>query len=94
MPGRRPLLAGLVAGTALAMLSPFAAAQGGQWPERAIRVIVPFPPSGATDLVARVVAQKVSQELGQSLVIDNRPGAPMAIPCCSPPAAPTRSRRT
>ncbi|MFA9287367.1 MULTISPECIES: Bug family tripartite tricarboxylate transporter substrate binding protein [Comamonas] len=75
MPGRRPLLAGLVAGTALAMLSPFAAAQGGQWPERAIRVIVPFPPSGATDLVARVVAQKVSQELGQSLVIDNRPGA-------------------
>jgi hypothetical protein len=57
MPGRRPLLAGLVAGTALAVLSPFAAAQGGQWPERAIRVIVPFPPSGATDLdVAAVLA--------------------------------------
>ena len=50
-------------------------AQAAAWPEHAIRVIVPFPASGATDLVARVVAQKVAQELGQSLVIDNRPGA-------------------
>jgi tripartite-type tricarboxylate transporter receptor subunit TctC len=45
------------------------------WPNRPVRVIVPFPASGATDLVARVIAQRVSQELGQQLVIDNRPGA-------------------
>ena len=65
------LLGALVWGSA-----PLAAqAQGGNWPDHPIRVIVPFPPSGATDLVARVVAQKAAQELGQSLVIDNRPGA-------------------
>ncbi|GGH64968.1 hypothetical protein GCM10010975_32290 [Comamonas phosphati] len=45
------------------------------WPNHPIRVIVPFPSSGATDLVARVIAQRVSQELGQQLVIDNKPGA-------------------
>ena len=38
-------------------------------------MVVPFPASGATDLVARVVAQKVSQDIGQQLVIDNKPGA-------------------
>jgi len=53
-----------------------ALAQGeASWPSRSVRVIVPFPASGATDLVARVIAQRVSQELGQQLVIDNRPGA-------------------
>lgn len=53
-----------------------ALAQGeAAWPSRPVRVIVPFPASGATDLVARVIAQRVSQELGQQLVIDNRPGA-------------------
>ena len=46
-----------------------------QWPEKPVRVIVPFPASGATDLVARVVAQRVATDLGQQLVIDNKPGA-------------------
>lgn len=45
------------------------------WPDRPVRVIVPFPASGATDLVARVVTQRVAQDLGQQLVVDNRPGA-------------------
>ena len=45
------------------------------WPDRPVRVIVPFPASGATDLVARVVAQRVAQDLGQQMVVDNRPGA-------------------
>ncbi|MDZ7865296.1 tripartite tricarboxylate transporter substrate binding protein [Acidovorax sp.] len=49
-------------------------AQSG-WPDRPVRVIVPFPASGATDLVARVVAQRVAQDLGQQMVVDNRPGA-------------------
>ncbi|MBK6613091.1 tripartite tricarboxylate transporter substrate binding protein [Ottowia sp.] len=67
--------AGLVA-LAWLTLATGAFAQGAaDWPARAVRVIVPFPPSGATDLVSRVIAQRVSQELGQQLVIDNKPGA-------------------
>ena len=59
-----------------ALLALPALAQGeAAWPNRPVRVIVPFPPSGATDLVARVIAQRVSQELGQPLILDNRPGA-------------------
>ena len=65
---------GLLAACELSAL-PLAALAGGHWPDRPIRVIVPFPASGATDLVARVVTQRVSQDLGQSMVIDNRPGA-------------------
>ena len=61
---------------ALAGFATGAAAQSaGAWPSHPVRVIVPFPASGATDLVARVIAQRVSQELGQQLVIDNKPGA-------------------
>ena len=48
---------------------------GAEWPAKPVRVVVPFPASGATDLVARVVAQRVGQELGQQFVIDNKPGA-------------------
>src|SRR6218665_2106031 len=44
------------------------------WPGRPVRVIVPFPASGATDLVARVVTQRVAADLGQQLVVDNKPG--------------------
>ncbi|MFE1574135.1 Bug family tripartite tricarboxylate transporter substrate binding protein [Comamonas odontotermitis] len=77
-PSRRGAVAALLSLmglAAFAALPQAALAQGGGWPDHAIRVIVPFPASGATDLVARVVAQKVAHELGQSLVIDNRPGA-------------------
>ncbi len=45
------------------------------WPDKPVRVIVPFPASGATDLVARVVTQRVAADLGQQMVVDNRPGA-------------------
>jgi tripartite-type tricarboxylate transporter receptor subunit TctC len=44
------------------------------WPSRPIRWIVPYPPGGGTDLVSRAVAAKVSEYLGQPVVIDNRPG--------------------
>jgi len=45
------------------------------YPQRPIRVIVPWPPGGAVDLLARPIAQRLSQELGQPVIVDNRPGA-------------------
>ena len=60
-------------GLALAPLAAPALAQG--WPTRPVRCIVPYPPGGPTDLVGRVVAQRAQQELGQPLVIENKPGA-------------------
>jgi len=46
-----------------------------RWPERPLRFIVPFPAGSTTDLVARIVAQKLSERLGQPVVIENRTGA-------------------
>jgi tripartite-type tricarboxylate transporter receptor subunit TctC len=51
------------------------AAAAGDYPDRTIRVVVPFAPAGVTDVVARVVFERVSRSVGQSIVIDNRPGA-------------------
>ena len=58
-------------------LTASAAAQGGEvgWPQRAIRLVVPFPAGSSTDIVARIVAQKLAVGLGQQLVIENRAGA-------------------
>ncbi len=45
------------------------------WPNRPIRLVVPFPPGGLIDVMARLVAPRLGQELGQAIVIDNKPGA-------------------
>lgn len=52
-----------------------AAAQADKYPERPIRWIVPYPPAGTTDILARIMGQWLSQQLRQQVVIDNRPGA-------------------
>ena len=62
-----------IATLALYTLSTLAAAQG--YPNKALRLIVPFPPGGSTDLLGRAVALRLADALGQPVVVDNRPGA-------------------
>jgi tripartite-type tricarboxylate transporter receptor subunit TctC len=50
-------------------------AQTGKWPERPVRMIVPFPAGGSTDIVARMLGARFAEELGQQFVVDNRGGA-------------------
>ena len=67
---RRTALAALAA----AALVP-AAASADTWPTRPLRLIVPFPPGSASDITARSVAARMAETLGQSVVVENRPGA-------------------
>lgn len=53
----------------------FPAAGAQQYPVKPIRFIAPFPPAGSSDLIIRVILQRMSEELGQPVVVDNRPGA-------------------
>jgi tripartite-type tricarboxylate transporter receptor subunit TctC len=71
----------LAAGMAGAMVATAttALAQTDRWPDKPIRMIVPLPAGAAVDIVARLVCQKLGERLGQTIVIDNRPGASGAI---------------
>jgi tripartite-type tricarboxylate transporter receptor subunit TctC len=70
---RRAFLAGA---SAFATLPAFAQ---GAWPSRPVRFIVPFPPGGPADILARGLGQRLSERLGQPFTIDNRPGAGTAV---------------
>jgi tripartite-type tricarboxylate transporter receptor subunit TctC len=59
----------------VAALFAVTAAQADSWPSRPIHFVVPFGPGGANDLVARYVAEAASRELGQPIIVDNKPGA-------------------
>ncbi len=59
--------------TLLLAAAGFASAQG--YPAKAIRIVVPFPPVGAADLLTRTIGQKLTEAWGQQIVVDNRPGA-------------------
>lgn len=54
-------------------------AQAQAWPAKPVHLVVPYPPGGSADILARAIGQKLSEGLGQTVVIDNRPGAGTAI---------------
>ena len=95
---RRQFLHLAAGAAALPAVSRFASAQA--YPTRPVRLVVGFPPGGATDIVARLMGQWLSERLGQPFIIENRPGAggniatqavinapPTATRCCSPATA-------
>ena len=63
----------LAVGFFLAVMTSMLWAQS--WPTKPVRMIIAFPPGGPTDLVSRVLAQKLSEQLGQQVIVDNKPGA-------------------
>ncbi|MDB5779823.1 MAG: tripartite tricarboxylate transporter substrate binding protein [Polaromonas sp.] len=73
----------LSAGMAASLLAPAVLAQGGSavsvYPERPVKIVVPFAPGAGTDAMARLVAQKLGEVMGASFVVDNRAGASGAI---------------
>ena len=71
-PTKRTLMRA-TAGALLLLAAPLSMAHA--WPARPIRLVVPFPPGGLIDNMARLVGSRLSQELGQPVVIDNKPGA-------------------
>jgi len=75
---RRGLLQMALLATAALGAAPVALAQG-DWPQKPITMIVPFPPGGVADTVARPVAEALSRELKQPVVVDNRAGAGGAV---------------
>ena len=57
-----------------AFLTAFSSAWAQQYPDRAIKWIVPYPPAGTTDVIARIIAPPLSEILGQQVIVENRPG--------------------
>lgn len=70
MAGSTPFLA---LGTLAAAVAGAALAQPGSYPDRPVRMIVPYSPGGGTDLVARMISQRLTEAAGQTFVVDNRP---------------------
>lgn len=71
---RRRLL-GAASLAALSLGLPLAASAQANWPSRPIKIIVPYPPGGSSDIIARAISQPLSEALKQSVIVENKPGA-------------------
>jgi tripartite-type tricarboxylate transporter receptor subunit TctC len=71
----RKFAAMLIAGAAVLFVATAQIAQADDFPSRPVHIVIAFPPGGPTDFVGRVVAEKMRDALGQTVVIDNKPGA-------------------
>jgi hypothetical protein len=71
---RRTLLRGVAATTTFG-LTPALAQNAANWPDHPVRLIVPYPAGGSTDVLFRIVAERLKDKLGQSFVVENKPGA-------------------
>src|SRR5262245_30861033 len=76
MAKQRAWLSVLAAFLVLALAGP---GQSEEWPQRPVRIIVPFPAGGNSDAVARIIAQRLSERFGQQFVVESRPGAGGAL---------------
>jgi tripartite-type tricarboxylate transporter receptor subunit TctC len=80
--GRRNFIAVIASSLLLVFLSLIISVPGGPaWPQsgKSIRIIVPFPPGGSADVLARILGNQISQANGQTVIVDNRPGAGASI---------------
>jgi len=78
VPGRRPIIANHIARAFAALVCLLAAlgvARADDYPNRVVTLVVPYPPGGGVDAMARVVAQKLSDAFHQQVIVDNKPGA-------------------
>jgi tripartite-type tricarboxylate transporter receptor subunit TctC len=71
---RRTLMQGTAASAALG-LSPALAQNAASWPDHPIRMVIPYPAGGSTDVLFRIIAERLKDKLGQSVVVENKPGA-------------------
>jgi tripartite-type tricarboxylate transporter receptor subunit TctC len=72
---RRTFMSSIGAWGMVGAISPHAVWANNDWPNKPVRMIVPFPAGGATDIIARILAEKLTTELGQPFVVENRAGA-------------------
>ncbi|KEH09266.1 hypothetical protein GY14_14460 [Delftia tsuruhatensis] len=92
---KRRFLTAAAAGLCLSAVMPAAHAQAPEanWPSKPIRWIVPFPPGGAMDAIARTLGEKAGRTLGQPFVIENRPAPAATSAPTSWPSSPATATR-